>query len=182
MRITVSIKVRNSEWYQTIDELKKSKSASMCAEEWVAMNEDKIEKHSSFIDFEYSFFVNRYQSLKKECFDLEVISLQKDSNSHIKNTIHLDNVCVVEFIGDNTSSFVVISKELLFQKFIVEKDLNNCEYIYFYLKENTDHNRLNENIWLSDDCIENIKKKFGNFDTENDSNIKLIREGNHYSI
>lgn len=178
MKISVNIKVRNPEWYESIEEIKKSKSESICIEEWIAFNEYKIGKHTTFVDFEYSFVVNSYIVNKKGMFRLSVSNCDNVINNNPKKQIFLlDNVSVIEFIGNNNKGYVVVSNELIHEYWSEQKNAESCQYFYFYLKENTDHNKLTENIWLSDEKILNIEKQFGDYAIEKDSNLIIRKEG-----
>lgn len=182
MNIIVSIKVRNSEFYEAFEEMKKSEG-EISFEDWEEYNDNKIQKHSSFVTFNYSFVVNSYEVKKESEFDLEIIDYNnKDQSVPTKNTFHLDNVWIIEFLGDNNRSFVVISKELLYQKMNIQKGIEGVEYIYFYLKENSDNNRLANNIWLSDDKIEYLEKQFEDFTIEKDTNLIIRSEGGYLCV
>lgn len=179
MKITVSIRVRNQDFYEAFEEFKKSQGdLKMSQRDWMVYNDDKIQIHSTYVGFEFNFVVNSFNIKESREYDLEVFSIDEgEKNKPKKNIFHLDNVQIVEFRGDKKNSFVVISNELFHQKIHIENGGSDHKYLYFYLKENTDYNRLSNNIWLSDDKIEAMRNLFGDFAIQNDPNLIMREEG-----
>lgn len=150
----------------------------MIRHEWEMLNEDKISKHSAFVDFEFIFEVKACSDNRNGIYKLKVYNLDSQNNDKpTENIISIEDVTIIEFIGDTEKECVVISNELIHQYIGSTKGKGGRLYWYFYLKENADHNMLTENIWLSDIQIEKIKNQFEKFGLEKNKNLLHRKNG-----
>lgn len=156
MRVTVTIAVRNSEWHWSNEELLK---AGEYRKEWEMINEGKIFKHLPSETFEVGFDVIDIRDNRNAIFNLKLLS--EDRKQSISYT--LSNVTLVDFIGEKGKVSMVISNSLIHQ-YIATRQKEYKYYVYFYLKECTEYERLNHFVWLSKEHHQEL---------ENDLGIKL---------
>lgn len=156
MNVSVSIRVRNPEWYWTKEELAKSKKkGEMSREEWELHMEDKISKHSSTVDFEYAFDVVSHNDNRNTSFPLTIFSEEETTGNLIPHEVVLENMTVIEFVGEKDKSYVAIANELIHQ-YLGVKQKKGRFYRYFYLKENVDCFSLSDNIWISQNQLDKL--------------------------
>lgn len=153
MRVVVTIAVRNPEWYWSEEKLQET---GEYRKEWEAINEDKVEKHQPSEAFEVGFDVADIKENSNSTFDIMLVS--EDRSQSISHT--LENITVVDFIGNEEKLSVVISNSLIHQ-YIAARQKEYKYYVYFYLKENTPYERLNSFVWLSDEHRQELAKSLG---------------------
>lgn len=141
MQVIVTIAVRNPEWYWSKEELQ---DAGEYRKEWEVINEGKIYKHLPSEAFEIGFDVMDIKENRNATFDIKLVSEdRKQSISH-----GLQDVTVLDFIGEKDKVSTVISNSLIHQ-YIAARQKEYKYYVYFYIKENTEYERLNQFVWLS---------------------------------
>lgn len=177
MKIAVNIKVRNPEWYWTKEQLEKNKDYR---KEWEMINGDKIDKHTNAVDFDFKFDILSYNDNRKTSYDLPIYSADNENfENKVKHIVTLDNVTVVEFIGETEKSYVVVSNEIVHQFISCKQEKDGRLYWYFYLQENSDHLRLTDNIWIADAQHEKIQKQIGTHKivaVDNDPHLQIRRQ------
>jgi len=191
MKISVNIKVRNSLWYWTKEEIKESKKKnSMSRQEWELLNKSKVPKHVRFVDFDYKFDVKTFSENRNGLYNLIVYSsISEEIEDSKQKTVPIEDVTIIEFKGESERAHVVVSNDLIYQYIGAQKGKDGCLYWYFYLKENINCNMLTNNIWLSDIQVEKIydqlkieKNGIDNFAVEIDNNLKIRKLGSSFSI
>lgn len=153
MRVIVTIAIRNSEWYWSNEELQE---AGEYRKEWVMINESKILEHLLSETFEVGFDVMDIKDNRNAIFNLKLLS--EDRKQSISYT--LSNVTVVDFIGEKDKVSIVISNSLIHQ-YISARQKEYKYYVYLYLKECTEYERLNHFIWLSKDHHQELENDLG---------------------
>ena len=138
------------------------------------MNENKIHKHLPTISFGYNFEVEHHSENRKANYELAVYYLEnEESESQQKHTVILENVTIVEFIGGNKKSLVVISNDLIYQ-YIGSKMKEGKFYWYFYLKEDSHYVKLLDNIWVTEEQYQQLEKQFEKLDFAIEKDVNLI--------
>lgn len=153
MRVIITIAVRNPDWYWSKEELQE---AGEYRKEWEVLNEDKVEKYLPSEAFEIAFDVRDIKENRNGTFDIRFVS--EDKSQSISHSVK--QVTVVEFIGTDQSISIVISNSLIHQ-YIAARQREYKYYVYFYLKENTPYERLNQFIWLSDGHRQELEEELG---------------------
>jgi hypothetical protein len=163
--VTVSIKVRNPDWYWTKEEIAESKEGnSIDRESWEMINEDKIPKHSKSYSFGFDFDVESYKVNRNETFDLIAFTSEHQNFSdYEKHVISLKDVTIIKFEGSGKTSHVVVANDLIHQFINAQKGADGVIYWYFYLKENSGHNELSMSVWVSDNHLEKINKELEDY-------------------
>lgn len=175
MKIAVSIKVRNPEYYWSKEEIKKShKEGEMSYEEWLMINGDKIQKHIPSVTFEYDYEVIEYNYPEGSEYELTVVTDDGTKEQKVK----VSDVTVIEFIGKEDRSIVVVSNDILHQFLKAKKDKGRT-YWYFYIKEDSDYIPFTPSVWLSKEIGEKIFKQIGDYGIINDAHIKSISKVNY---
>lgn len=175
MKIAVSIKVRNPEYYWTEEEVKESqKEDEMSYEEWLTINGDKIQKHIPAITFEYNYEVIKYEYPEDLEYELPVVTEEGTTEQSVK----IFDVTVVEFIGKDQNSTVVISNDIIHQSIKAKKDKGKT-YWYFYIKENSDYISFSPSVWLSKETAKKIFEQIGDYGIRPNNHIKTISKVNY---
>jgi hypothetical protein len=142
MTVIINFNVRNPEWYWSAQEIKESGGYY---EEWKMLNEDTVPKHVPCWGYKVGFDVNNIQENRNTSYDLKY-SLIKDPS--VTQTIRLDNMTYVTFFGENEKAEAVVSNEIL-HSFLGAKKSGRKYYWYFFIKENTEYEKLSHVLWLS---------------------------------
>lgn len=161
MKVSVNIKVRNSEWFELDDELK-------------MINEGKMAKYSDFVDFEFDFEVISH--IDNRSTD-HALKLQVADNGMQSESIYiLNDVTKIDFIGKAKQHSVVVSNSLI-HSFLGAVQRGKRFYWYFFLKENTNYAKLGVSIWIDDAQIQDLLSKYPGARFETENNIKLRKTG-----
>lgn len=154
MKVQISIRVRNPEWYWSKEEMKENGDYR---EEWEMINEGKIYKHMPTMEFDFNFEVKEYQEADEDTFDIEIY-LPKDGEIDKENPVRvqLEDVRVINFYGETDQCSVVISNSIIHDSDI--KKPRGKYYFYFYIKEDAEYEvpPQNENIWLDSAEIQRL--------------------------
>jgi len=143
MKVILTIAVRNPEWYWSKEQLKE---AGDYRKEWEAINEDKIYKHVPSEQMQIAFDVKNIQEDRQSSFEMKFST--EDKSRMISHTIN--DVTIIKFIGENHGEVAeaLVSNSIIHQ-YIGAKQKEYKYYIYFYLKENVEYQRLNPSTWIS---------------------------------
>ncbi len=169
MRHVINIKVRNPDWYVATSE------STLSRESWEIINEGKIPKHAIFTEFEYKFEILDYHEWIETKYNIEIYS-EKNNKVNRVGVFTINNVKVVEFKGEQQSSFVVVSNELIHQ-FISAKKENGKLYWYVFLKENCNYLKLYDNVWITIEVFNTIQSLYGDFLIEKDLTLTIRKIG-----
>ena len=153
MRVIVTIAVRNPEWYWSKEALQES---GEYRKEWEMINESKIYKHLPSEAFEIAIDVMDIKENRNAIYDIKLVSEdRKQSISH-----GLQDVTVVDFIGEKDKVSTVISNSLIHQ-YIAARQKEYKYYVYFYIRENTEYERMNQFVWLSKEHQQELEAALG---------------------
>ncbi|MBN8702741.1 MAG: hypothetical protein J0M08_06735 [Bacteroidetes bacterium] len=147
MEVKICIKVRNPEWYWTAKDIKDSKGYY---EEWKLLNEDKVYKHVNFVEFEFNFPVLNYEDTRNGEINVLYGEIDEQTNLPEWKVAKFTNMTVARFKGEIKSEYVALSNDIIHQ-FIGAKNKKGKLYWYFYIKEDIECKKLDENIWLSEE-------------------------------
>lgn len=153
MKVIVIIAVRNPEWYWSKEELQES---GEYRKEWEMINEGKIYKHLPSEAFEIDFDVVDIRENRNATFDIKLMS--EDRKQSISHT--LQEVTVVDFVGEKDIVSTVISNSLIHQ-YIAARQKEYKYYVYLYIKEHTEYERLNQFVWLSKEHQQELEAALG---------------------
>lgn len=143
MIVNINFNVRNPEWYWSAEEIRE---AGSYYEEWKALNADKVPKHSSAWGCQIGFDVADVNENRKAACELKYFDT---ADPDIVRSFIAGDMTHVIFTGtQGEKGEVMISNEIM-HSFMGAKQSGRKYYWYFFIKENTDYERLENFIWLS---------------------------------
>ena len=143
MTVIINFNVRNPEWYWSAEEIRE---AGSYYEEWKAMNADKVPKHIPTWGYQIGFDVADVKENRKAVCELKYFDTAVPT---IVRSFTAEDMTHVIFNGkQDEKAEVMISNEIM-HSFMGAKQSGRKYYWYFFIKENTDYERLENSIWLS---------------------------------
>ena len=127
------------------------------SQEWMEMSKEDqegIKRMKSVKDLE----LIKYQSSFAFTFAFDVLEHKVNRNEKFEFPGGiLDDLTKVEFQGEETSSYVLISNSLLTSEFSAKKS-GAKEYCYFYIRHDAEYFRITDTVWLNKASFEKLEK------------------------
>jgi hypothetical protein len=144
MKVSVNIKVRNEDWYELDEEMQ-------------FINEDKIAHFLDFVDFEFTFDVEKYEDNRSTDYTIKLYLDLEDESKQVDFIVQ--DVSHIKFIGENQSCDVVVSNSLIRDYFGAQKK-GSRHFWYFFLHGRKPYAQLGDNIWLDEYTSKSISGQY----------------------
>ncbi|WP_316741281.1 hypothetical protein [Pedobacter antarcticus] len=154
MEIQITISVRNPDWYWKEDNYQK---------EWIAINEDKVDKYNPSVTFKVDAEVQHYVKQESDEYTFKIADPAKEITVDVPfKEVTIQGLDVTEFVYADGRTPIVISKSILHNVMAAHNNGKGKFYWYYFIKENADYVKFQDNIWLSQEHANYLEKQYAN--------------------